>query len=191
MVSTYEFFRWQILSLRLRWSSDYSTMMLVHRGEANISKAAGIGSSGLLSLPSILPVRYRALQRARIKVNVRSNLLNSVRRKRAHSALAYLLLLTIGYGAIVEAAHSHGFSSSRPSHLATVTNSDDSPSPFESHSNHSDCSLCQFQRQIFGGLVYVILVAHTPQQIAFVSEETHSYLSTSALPTSGRAPPLV
>jgi hypothetical protein len=150
-----------------------------------------INSGGLLALPSIRPVRYRASQRARIKVNVRSNLLNSVRRRRSHSALACLLLLTICYGAIVEAAHSHGSSSSHPSRLTTVSNSSDSQSSYQGHSNPSDCSLCQFQRQLFGGLVDVILVAHTPQQTAFLFEETPSYLSTSALPPSGRAPPLV
>jgi hypothetical protein len=101
------------------------------------------------------------------------------------------LLLAIGYGAIVEAAHSHGFSSSRPSQLTAVSNGADSQSSYESNTNHSDCSLCQFQRQLFGGLVDVILVAHTPQQFAFLSEETPSYLSTSALPASGRAPLLV
>jgi hypothetical protein len=118
-------------------------------------------------------------------------LFNSVRRTRTHSALAYLLLLTIAYGAIVEAAHSHGFSSSRPSQVTAVSNGGDSQSSYQGHSNHSDCSLCQFQRQLFGGLVDVILVAHTPQQSVFLPEETSSYLSTSALPPSGRAPPLV
>ncbi|HWF88671.1 MAG TPA: hypothetical protein VN659_07550 [Pyrinomonadaceae bacterium] len=124
-------------------------------------------------------------------MNLRSNLFNSVRRWSTRSALAYLLLLTIGYGAIVEAAHSHGFSSSRPSQLTAVSNGGDSQSSYQGHSNHSDCSLCQFQRQLFGGLIDVILVAHTPQQSAFHSEETPSYLSTSALPPSGRGPPLV
>jgi hypothetical protein len=101
------------------------------------------------------------------------------------------LLLTIGYGAIVEAAHSHGFSLSRASQLTAVSNGGDSESSYQGHSNQSDCSLCQFQRQLFGGHVDVILVAHTPQQTAFRFEETPSYLSTSALSTSGRAPPLV
>jgi hypothetical protein len=101
------------------------------------------------------------------------------------------LLLAIGYGAIVEAAHSHGFSSKRPSQLTAVSDGGDSQSSYQGHSSHSDCSLCQFQRQLFGGLVEVILVAHTPQQIAFLSKETPFYFLTSALPPSGRAPPLV
>lgn len=124
-------------------------------------------------------------------VNVRSKLFNSVGRRRTRSALAYLLLLAIGYGAIVQAAHSHGFASTRPSHLTAVSDGGDSQSSYQGHANHSDCSLCQFQRQLFGGLVDIILVAHTPQQVAFLAAETPFYFSTSALPPSGRAPPLV
>ena len=122
-------------------------------------------------------------------MNVRSNSLNSVRRRRSHSALAYLLLLTIGYGAIVEAAHSHGVSASNPSQLTAVSGDDYSPSADQGHSGHSECSLCQFQQQLFGGLASVIVVTHTAQQFTFYSQQTISYLSTSALPTLGRGPP--
>ena len=122
-------------------------------------------------------------------MNVRSNLLTSVRRRRTHSALAYLLLLTIGYGAIVGAAHSHGVSSLNPAQLAAVAGDDDSQSSYQGHSGHSECSLCQFQQQLFGGLVSVILVSHTAQQFAFHPQQTISYLSTSVLRTLGRGPP--
>ena len=138
---------------------------------------------------NIVGVGYRPWQRAWIKVNVRSNLLNSVRRRRTHSALAYLLLLAIAYGAIVEAAHSHGVSSLSPSQLAAVSGDDGSEYSYQGHFGHSECSLCQFQQQLFGGLASVILVAHTPQQFAFHSQQTIAYLSTSALPTLGRGPP--
>ena len=141
------------------------------------------------SLLKILAVRYRAVAKAWIKVNVRPNLLNSVRRRRTHSALAYLLLLTIGYGAIVAAAHSHGFSSARSSQLIAASNSDDSHSSYLGNANHSECSLCQFQQQLFGGLASVIPVVHSARQFAFHSQQTVSYLSTSALPTLGRGPP--
>jgi len=95
----------------------------------------------------------------------------------------------MSYGAIVEAAHSHGFSSSNPSQH-TVSGATDSQSSYQGHSDRNECSLCQFQRQLFGGLAPVILVAHTAQYFAVLSQETISYLSTSALPTLGRAPPL-
>jgi len=126
-------------------------------------------------------VSYRAVPKGTIKVNLRSNLLNSV--------LAYLLLLTIGYGAIVEAAHSHGVSASNPSQLVAVSGDDDSQSSYQERSGHSECSLCQFQQQLFGSLASVILVAHTAQQFAFHAQHTISYLSTSVLPTLSRGPP--
>ena len=144
---------------------------------------------GLLSLPSVLPVSYRAVAKGTIKVNLRSNLSNSVRRRSTHSALAYLLLLAIGYGAIIEAAHSHGVSSLNPSQTAAVSGNDDSQSSYQDRSGHSECSLCQFQQQLFGGLASVILVTHTAQPFAFHSQQTVSYLSTSALPALGRGPP--
>lgn len=97
------------------------------------------------ALQSVLPVSYRAVAKGTIKVNVRSNLSNSMRRRRTHSAVAYLLLLAIGFGAIVEAAHSHGVSSSNPSRLAAVSGDDDSQSAYQERSGHSECSLCQFQ----------------------------------------------
>jgi hypothetical protein len=122
------------------------------------------------------------------QMNVRSNFLNSVQRRRTHSALAYLLLLAIGYGAIVEAAHTHGFPSSRSAQLTVVSDRSDSSSR-QDRSNHNDCSLCQFQRQLFGGFAQVILIAVAPQQVTFLSKETVSYLSTSVIPTLGRAPP--
>jgi len=124
-------------------------------------------------------------------VNVHSNSWYSLARRKTHPALACLLLLTIGYGAIVEAAHSHGFSSSHPSQLTAISDGSDSQSSYQGRTNHNECSLCQFQRQLFGRFVHVVLIAHTQQQIAFVSEEAVSYLSTSTLPTCGRAPPLV
>jgi hypothetical protein len=122
-------------------------------------------------------------------MNVHSNLLDSLARGKAHSGLACLLLLAICYGAIAEAAHSHGFSPSSSSLVKVVSGDDNSQSSYQGHSNPNDCSLCQFQRQLFGGLVPVILIAHAAQQFAFLSKETPSYLSTSALPALGRAPP--
>jgi len=110
-------------------------------------------------------------------------------RAKTQPILACLLLLTIAYGAIVEAAHSHGFSSASASQLTAVSGDDDSQSSYQDHSRHNECSLCQFQRQLFGGLVQVILVAHTEQQFSFRSQQTISYLSTSALPALGRGPP--
>jgi hypothetical protein len=51
--------------------------------------------------------------------------------------------------------------------------------------------MCQFQQQLFGGLVQAPLFARTPSaEIAFVSTLTVFYPSPSTTPRSGRAPPL-
>jgi hypothetical protein len=110
-------------------------------------------------------------------------------RSKTKPVLACLLLVTTAYGAIVEAAHSHGFSSSSAAQLTAVSGDSDSQSSYHERSAHNECSLCQFQRQLFGGLVQVILVAHTEQQFSFRAAETISYLSTSVLPAPGRGPP--
>jgi hypothetical protein len=140
--------------------------------------------------PPSSKIRTPFLATGMAQMNVHPNLLDSFARRKARSALAYLLLLAIGYGAIVEAAHSHGFSTSSPSQLTAVSGDSDSQSSYQGHTAHNECSLCQFQRQLFGSLVQVILVAHAAPQFAFLTQETISYLSTLALPTLGRAPPL-
>ena len=122
-------------------------------------------------------------------MNLHSDLSGSNVRRKTRHALAYLLLLAIGYGAIVEAAHSHGSSLSSPSQI-TVSGDSDSQSSYQGGSARNECSLCQLQQHLFGSLVQVILVTHTPQQFAFLTQETISYLSISALPALGRAPPL-
>ena len=177
--------RYLEISRRFKYTS--TTRAATERKAIGRLKGRWIFSGGLLSLPSTLSVRYRAVEKG--TMNVRSNLLNSTRRRRIQSALAYVLLLTIGYGAIVEAAHSHGVSSLNSSQLAAISGDDASQSSYQGHSGHSECSLCQFQQQLFGSLTSVILVAHTAQQLAFHCQQTISYLSTSALPTRGRGPP--
>jgi hypothetical protein len=51
--------------------------------------------------------------------------------------------------------------------------------------------MCQFQQQLFYGLIHAPLFARMPlAEIAFVSTLTVFYPSTSTTPTLGRAPPL-
>jgi len=50
--------------------------------------------------------------------------------------------------------------------------------------------MCEFQRQLFDGLVQAPLFTRTPlAEIAFVSTLTVFHSSTSTTPTSSRAPP--
>ena len=107
-------------------------------------------------------------------------------------ALGCLLLLLIAYGATVEAAHSHGRVSLDLSRVAAIGDARGSQSSDKGYSHHRECSMCQFQQQLFGGLIHAPLFARMPlAEIAFVSTLTVFHSSTSATPPSGRAPPLV
>jgi hypothetical protein len=105
--------------------------------------------------------------------------------------LGFLLLLLIAYGSTVAAAHSHGpVAPDRPG-VAAISDAGGSQSSDKGNSHHKECSMCQFQQQLFGSLVQALLFARTPLvEIAFVSTQTVSYPSTSTTPRSGRAPPL-
>ena len=105
--------------------------------------------------------------------------------------MAYALLLTIAYGALVEAVHSHGRVLPSSSEHAAVCDRDGSRSSADSNSHQRDCSMCQFQRHLFDGFVHATTLARTSlSQVAFASALTVSYQSTSTKPRSGRAPPL-
>jgi hypothetical protein len=124
-------------------------------------------------------------------VNSRKTTL-AVSRAKSRRALGYLLLLLIIGGATVEAAHSHGAVAPDRPGAAAISDAGGSQSSNKNNSQHRECSMCQFQQQLFGGLVHAPLFALTPStQIAFVSTLTVFYPSTSTTPRSGRAPPLV
>jgi len=107
-------------------------------------------------------------------------------------SLGYLLLLLIAYGATAETAHSHGpVAPDRPG-VTAMSDAGLSQSSDKYHSQHRECSMCQFQRQLFDGLIHAPLFSRTPlTEIAFVSTLTVFHFSTSTPPPSGRAPPLV
>jgi hypothetical protein len=103
-----------------------------------------------------------------------------------------LLLLLIGYGSTVAAVHSHDHISPDRPGLAAISDAGGSQSSDKGNSRHRECSMCQFQQQLFNGLVHAPLFARTTlAEIAFVSTLTVLYPSTSTTPRSGRAPPLV
>ena len=123
-------------------------------------------------------------------MTVKSKSILSRSRTNYRAALGYVLLLIITYGATVEMVHSHG--PVLPGHpvVAAVSGAGGSHSD-TGHSHHTECPMCQFQQQLFNGLVHAPLFALTPSaQIASVSEPTVVYLSTSITRPTGRAPPL-
>ena len=108
------------------------------------------------------------------------------------SALAWLLLTVIAYGALVEVVHSHGTVPSGNSNLEAFSDAGDAPSSAQNYADQKDCSTCQFQRQLFGGYVSSTPFTRSPV-IECVPESSPNvfYISTLTTPRSGRAPPTV
>jgi hypothetical protein len=111
-------------------------------------------------------------------------------RAKLRAALGYLLVLLIVHGATAGAAHSHGrISPNLPG--ATAVSDADLTGSDTGLSQRRECSMCQFQRQLFGSLVDAPFFARTASvEIAFVSAQTVFYPSTLTTAPSGRAPPL-
>jgi hypothetical protein len=105
--------------------------------------------------------------------------------------LGYLLLFLIAYGSTVAAVHSHGpVTPDRPG-VTAVTDAGGSQSSDKGHSQHRECSMCQFQQQLFNGLVDAPSFAPTPSaQIASVDIPAVVCPSISTTPRRDRAPPL-
>jgi hypothetical protein len=122
-------------------------------------------------------------------VNLNSKLVISPLRRNYRAALTYGLLLMIAYGALVETVHSHGHVPPGHSDVA-ICDAGGSKSSDDGNSLHRECSMCQFQRQLFDAFVPATLFARISlSEIAFVSTLTVAYPSTSITPRSGRAPP--
>jgi hypothetical protein len=115
------------------------------------------------------------------------------RQARGARALSCLLLLLITYSATLGVSHRHGLP--RPLRFAaesaakSVEGQTGVPSsglPFRP----GDCSICQFQRQLDGGLLYTpvfVLAPESHPEPAHVAPA--SYLSATNTPRRGRAPP--
>jgi len=97
----------------------------------------------------------------------------------------------IAYGATVETVHSHGPVSPGHTDSAGFFDAGGSHSSHTGHSHEIECSMCQFQQQLFNGLVHTPLSALAPSaQPAFVSTLTAFCPSTSITSPSDRGPPL-
>jgi hypothetical protein len=116
------------------------------------------------------------------------------RRARGARALSCLLLFLITYGATLGVIHRHG--SPGPLRVASETSTksvaggETGPPSSRLPFQPGDCSICQFQRQLNGGLLYTPAfepapVSHpAPAHVALVI-----YLSATGTPRRGRAPP--
>jgi hypothetical protein len=115
------------------------------------------------------------------------------RRARGARALSYLLLFLITYGATLGVVHRHGtigpLRAAAESAAKSVEGQTGAPSsrlPF----HPGDCSICQFQRQLDGGLLYTPVFVAVPESHPAPAHVTpSSYLSATNTPRRGRAPP--
>lgn len=124
-------------------------------------------------------------------MNANSKLVSNFAR-RHRVALAYVLLLTTAYGALVGTVHSHGHVLRGRADVVAVRGGGASQSSNESGSQHRECSMCQLQRQLFDGFIQETLFARiSVTETAFVSTTTVTYASTSITPRSSRGPPLI
>jgi hypothetical protein len=115
------------------------------------------------------------------------------RRARGARALSWLLLFLITYSATLGVIHRHGLP--RPLRFAAESNAKSvegqtgvpsSRPPF----NPDDCSICQFQRQLNGGLLYTPVFVLVPVAHPVPAHTKPAfYLSTTNTPRRGRAPP--
>jgi hypothetical protein len=104
--------------------------------------------------------------------------------------VGWLLLLLITYGVTVEAVHSHGTIARGSSNVSAVSDTKGS-NPSENGSQHRECVICQFQQQLFNGVIHTpALTSVQSTQTAFVSTLKVQYLSITPIRPSGRAPPL-
>jgi hypothetical protein len=107
------------------------------------------------------------------------------------TALGYLLLFLITYGVTVEAAQSHGLVPNDRPNVAAISDGGTSQSSSKGRSHQTECPMCQFQQQLFNGVVHAPPLLVTPAiQIAFFPTLTNILSATSSIPNSGRAPPL-
>src|SRR4030095_15455034 len=100
-----------------------------------------------------------ALHLASVKYDFKSLVKRSHRSCRF--AVAYLLLIVIGYGALVEAVHTHGRVSASNANVEAAYDAGRSQSSTQKYSDQKECSTCQFQRQLFDGFVSVAPFART------------------------------
>jgi len=109
--------------------------------------------------------------------------------------LTVFVLALLTYSATAGVLHKHGSQALNPITIASTTdatvvsqgnNSSSTNAPFRD----SDCTICQFHRQLTSGLLYAPLFILAPQaKPAPLSTTVISDLSATTIPCRGRAPP--
>jgi hypothetical protein len=116
------------------------------------------------------------------------------RRARGARALSCLLLFLITYGATLGVIHRHGpvapLGIAADASAESVGRGQTGPPASGLPFRPGDCSICQFQRQLDGGLLYTPFFVLVPESHPAPAHVTPaSYLSATSTPRRGRAPP--
>ena len=117
------------------------------------------------------------------------------RHARIARLLSFLLLSSIAFSATFGAVHTHGSRSVGPAAHASkasgfVRAGDPPGGQTGGPLRAGDCSICQLQRQLSGGLLYgPVFTPAPPAEHAAAALVTVPYVSTVSTPRRGRAPP--
>ena len=105
-------------------------------------------------------------------------------------AMSYLLVFMIAYGSAVGASHSHGCVHPNVSKTPAFSDSGGSQSQNSRHSNHTECSMCHLQQQLFKGFASTpCLAPASSSQLTSACAPQVIYSSISTKARRGRAPP--
>jgi hypothetical protein len=106
--------------------------------------------------------------------------------------ISYALLFMIAYGAMAEMAHSHSHVSPDRSDVTYISDAGNSHSSDTGQSHTAECPVCQFQQQLFNGVIHVPSFALAPStEIVFISTPAVFHSGASPSTPSGRGPPIV
>jgi len=112
--------------------------------------------------------------------------------------LSCLLLSTLVFSATVGVLHRHGpepqrrAATANAAGVASVAANDGAGSQSEDPLQSKDCSICQLQRSLSGALLYGPVFTPSPAASqSFELVASVPYLSATATPRRGRAPPSI
>src|SRR5689334_14733736 len=111
-------------------------------------------------------------------------------------ALAYLLLILVGFSSTVGLTHRHGSLSRNPSQTTFLTETSDSAkinvpsSTTQEPDRPGDCPVCQFQRTLSNAEIFTPVILTSITASAFVTPQLSvSFVSRAQSIVQGRAPP--
>ena len=106
--------------------------------------------------------------------------------------LALLLLVLIGYGAVIETVHEHGKRLISAAIVARPTYAGEAVSSYILRRDEDGCSICQLHQNIYNGLIQLDETASAVETSQAPEANPPSFYSgQSGVPRLGRAPPIL